>query len=465
MSIVSEIIGLGIGEETKGAWVEFLAKQTKAKYIWRKGGPQSGHHLVIDDSHEAMLSHFGAGVFQGIPTYVDMPIIPVELFIEAMQLEEEGIVDPLSLIIINASCLVVTPYHQAISRLQETLREKKKGTIGLGVGEAISDASDYPEFAIYAHELKKSQGSLESKIESIRLHLLSIAHTLIKNVSTLSEESQIEVDHLKNSDLVSEIAESYNLLSDLVHISYETFLDEILVGNTVIETSHGAQLHPRYGYIPHVTKIDPVGQDALKKLESHLFSGNLRRFGVCRAYSTRYGAGPFVVYDEKLSEQMREVHNTDNDWLGKFKKGPLDLVGIAYGIKICEEPDLDGIMVSFLDSLRDQTSWPVCIAYQYSGPETNLAPYFVICNGLITEIKFHQDDGSENHIDHQRRLTKLLWDCTPIILTLTSRDGLNLEETFITFVEQYLGLPIVAVAHGPRLSDRTIRPGYENCFV
>jgi len=465
MATVSEIIGLGIGEETKGAWVEFLSKLTQAGYVWRKGGPQSGHHLIIDNYTAAMLSHFGAGVFQGIPTYVDMPIIPVELFIEAQILEGLGIPNPLSLMAINASCIVATPYHQAISRLQETLREHKKGTIGLGIGEAIKDALKYPELKIIAHDLKLSQAELEEKVERVRLHYLGEAKSQVKNIESLSEESRLEVELLENSDLVTKIAQSYCLLATLVAIRYENFLDEVLSENSVIETSHGAQLHPRFGYLPHVTQVDPVGQDAIKRLKNHNFRGTLNRFGVFRSYSTRFGAGPLVAFDESVTQEEVEVHHQDDPWLGRFRKGHLDLVGLSYGIKICGEPSLTGLMISYLDSLEGKDSWRVCYAYRYDGDKADLEKYFEVKGGLITAIKLHPDDGSEGHLDHQRRLTELLWNCSPIFHTIFSEGGLSLEDTFIRFVEKYLGLPVVAVAHGPRLSDRKIRPGYENLFV
>lgn len=465
MATVSEIIGLGIGEETKGAWVEFLAKLTQAGYIWRKGGPQSGHHLIIDDYTAAMLSHFGAGVFQGIPTYVDMPIIPVELFIEAQILEGLGIPDPLSLMVINASCIVATPYHQAISRLHETLRKNKKGTIGLGVGEAIKDALKYPELKIIAHDLKLSQAQLEKKIECVRKHYLSESHSLVKNIEILSEESRLEIELLENSELVPEIAQSYCLLATLVTIRYENYLDEVISENSVIETSHGAQLHPRLGYVPHVTQIDPTGQDALRRLVNHNFRGTLNRFGVFRSYSTRFGAGPLVVFDETVTKDEIEIHHKDDPWLGRFRKGHLDLVGLAYGIKICGAPSLTGLMISYMDSLKGKDSWKVCVAYRYNGDKADLEKYFEIKGGQLTAIKLHPDNGTDSHLEHQKRLTELLWQCTPVFYPIYPRKDKNLEDTFIEFVEKYLGVPLVAVAYGPKMSDRHIRPGYEKLFA
>lgn len=461
MVVVSKIIGLGIGEETKGAWVEFLVQQTQAKHVWRKGGPQSGHHIVIDDQTQVMLSHFGSGVFQGIPTFVDMPIIPTELFVEAQKLESLGVANPLSLISINASCLVVTPYHQALSRLREIMRTKKKGTIGLGVGEAIKKAKLGPHLRITAHDLKLAKVDIEKKIEVLRRHLLDEALKLVFAHNSLPDSARIEINHLQNECLIPEIADSYILLSNLVSIEYEDQLDNIIAENIVVESSHGALLHPKYGYLPHVTQIDPTAQDANLKLKQHHFKGSIKQFGVIRSYSTRFGAGPLVTECETFPKHHKEAHNKDNDWLGRFRTGPLDLVGIKYGTKICGEPKLDGVMISYLDYLKDETSWPVCTSYIYTGTEPNISDFFEVVDGEIKEIRLH-DTAQADNTDHQVELTKLLSFCKPVITTIYPNEHLSLDESFISFVEEYLGIPVVATSHGPKISDRSLRSQHKN---
>lgn len=466
MSTVYEVIGLGIGEETKGAWVEFLAHHTNAQSVWRKGGPQSGHHLVLSDGRSVELSHFGAGVFVGLPTYIDMPIIPALLFEEALELEELGVHDPLSLISVHAGCLVVTPFHQAISRLREILRPRKKGTIGLGVGEAMSDSQLYPNLAIYAHDLPRlSEDELSQKILAIRDFYQNKADELTRDLPDISPDARIEIDHLHNDKLIREIAESYKLLSELITIRREDYLSILLQEDTIIEPSHGAQLHPRYGYLPHVTQIDPVAQDALQRLQKHNHRGEVRRFGVFRSYSTRFGAGPFVAYDESVTAREHEVHNTDCDWLGKFRMGNLDLVGLAYGIKICGEPSLSGLMISFFDSLTGKDSWNVCTAYRFLGKCDDLDEYFDIQNDLIVGIKFHQDDGTDTQLKRQHRLTELLFQCEPVCETIFPQEGLSLQQSFVKFIEKKLSLPVVAVAFGPRPDDRYLVAGYEHLFI
>src|SRR4030043_1443185 len=88
--------GIVLGEEAKGNTVQALVRKLKAHTVWRSGGWQGGHHIKHDDGREIALSFFGAGVFEGADTYLKhMVISPVELFQEAIQLENLGLSNPL----------------------------------------------------------------------------------------------------------------------------------------------------------------------------------------------------------------------------------------------------------------------------------------------------------------------------------------------------------------------------------
>lgn len=464
MPKIYETIGLGIGEETKGAWAEYLANITQAKYIWRKGGPQSGHHVTNNGPTAIMLSQFGAGTLQGIPTLVDMPVIPTKLIHEALKLEDQGVSDPLSLIKLNASSIIVTPYHQAISRLREILRPVKRGTIGLGVGDAMRDVKVNPEIVIRVVELDLPITVIERKIEAVRISKLSQALKMTCHLGDLPGEVQVELDLLGNSDLSHELAKTFALLASQVTIVYEDYLDEVLKANVVIETSHGALLHPRYGFVPHVTQIDPTGQDALKRAENHGYKGQICRLGVLRVYGTRFGAGPFVTYNEEVTTEFLETDQGDDPWLGKFRKGYLDIVSLKYAIKVCGAPGLSGLLVSFMDALNGKKEWKVCTGYRYLGTKTNLDKYFVLEGDVIREIKFRPDDGSDGYLAEQAELTQLLFDCVGELETITASENISLEDAFTCFLENKLRLPIVALSYGPGMKDKSLRPGYENFF-
>lgn len=471
MKEIIAIAGLGAGEETKAGSVQWSAIQINAHTILRSGGCQSGHHVTAEDGRQQMFSHFGSGTLDGVKTHlIDMVINPVALFNEAIELEGKGVKNPFDLITIDENCLTITPFNGAISRIREVLlKDRKKGTIGMGVGDAIKDSIN-PNLSIRAGDFLKDEKELVAKVEAIRQHKLKQALELIKNEpDNLPKRVVSDLEILNNQDLVKTTVESYKYAADLFKIVSSDYLDEILTqdGGIVCEASHGALLHPRYGFLPHTTQIDPTGQNVLNTLKEHNYSGRIVRLGVSRCYMTRHGAGPLVSYSEEMTKSIHETHNnSDNDWLGEFRNGNYDIVAMKYAIEISGgRPSFNGLKISYMDVLSERSEWQVCEGYQYYGFASDLDRYFETKNGIITEIKVHSDIDKQEHENHQLRLTELLKECQPILKTLKSTPEKTLEQVFLEYVEEKIQLPVVAVGYGPKASDRKVRPGYESLFA
>jgi len=460
------VTGIALGEETKGNTVQSLVREFNAHTVWRSGGWQGGHHITHDDGREAALSFYGAGVFEGAKTYLNhMVISPAELFHEALELEEKGIPDALDLITISQDCLSTTPFHSAISRTREILRgNNKKGTIGKGVGEAIKDSVN-PELAIRARDFK-DKAKIERVAENIRKLKLSTAEKLIANHSgPIPNEVYGELEILKNEKLVKLIADASSYLADMVNITDDSYLENLLAqkGSIINEVSHGVLHHPWYGFIPHVTQIDPTSKNVIETVRKQNYQGNINRIGVVRSYMTRHGAGPLVSFNRDMTRSIKETHNNAaNDWLGEFIVGNFDIIALNYALSICRETKaLDGLVVSYLDVLMQNNDWQICEAYEYTGNEKDLANYFHLDNGKIVGIKLHPDTKNEAHYQHQLRLTQLLKECRPILKTITPEPNKSLEDTFISFVESKLEIPVVGKAYGPKIKDRPFLESFD----
>lgn len=456
--------GLGRGEETKGNTVQWLVRLLKAHTVWRSGGWQGGHHIEHDDGREAALSFYGAGVFEGAQTHLaHMVISPVELCGEAFELEEKGILNPLSRITVDENCLVTVPFHRAISRITEIARwEDKKGTVGLGVGNALRDSWN-PEISIRAGELGDHSLMLQ-KIEAIRRLKLSQAQELMGKCSreqfTLIEP---EIALLHDEALVRITAEAFFIFPKLVQITDDRFLADLLSrpGSIVNEVSHGALHHPWYGDIPYVTQIDPTSQDVLSTVMSHNYKGEIVRIGVIRSYMTKHGGmGPFVTFSNDLTRQLSESHNNvATEWLGQFQNGFFDTVSLRYVLKFAGAiRSFDGLVLSFLDILRERSEWQVCEAYEYVGEADDVGRFFEIKNRKIVGIKVHPNDRDQAHYQYQFRLTQLLKDCRPVLRTLRSTSEKSLETVFIEYVEAQLGIPVLGKAYGPKIAEKELTP-------
>lgn len=454
------VTGMGLGEDSKGAWVEFVTEQLGAHTVIRSGGPQSCHHLVRPEGSIG-LSHYGCGVFNHAKTHLVAPIIPTSLFDEAVALEAMGVANPFDVVTIDGNCLAVLPFYGAMSRLREILRSEKKGTVGLGVGEAITDSVKFPDLAIRAFEFGRED--LVDKIDKVYRLKLSQAEDLLRSFGgTMPPSVYPELRVLADIKLPRLIAESYRLTAELFRITGSDQIDRILAepGTVVSEASHGTLHHPRFGFVPHVTQIDPTAGEIRQLLSDRGYGGKVVRLGTCRSFIVRYGAGPLVSFDETMTREIEEAHNPDNEWLGKVRKGPLDLVAVKYSIKICGW--VDGLLVSHLDVMNRYHDWPVCVAYRYDGNAADLDGYFEVVAGLITGIKLHSD--GPGHYEHQLRLTQMLNHCQPVVVKLAATNSQTLEEVFIGYVESELGIPVMAVARGPKATDRKVREGWGQLF-
>src|SRR5436853_217291 len=59
-------VGLGFGDEGKGATVDFLARHYEAALVVRYcGGSQAGHNVELPDGRRHTFSQFGAGTLAG----------------------------------------------------------------------------------------------------------------------------------------------------------------------------------------------------------------------------------------------------------------------------------------------------------------------------------------------------------------------------------------------------------------
>lgn len=473
--VIAIVTGIQIGEESKGAAVEWLTQELNAHTVIRNGGCQAGHHIVTKDGKEQQFSHFGCGTFEEAQTYLrDMVIEPVRLFEEALELEAKGISDPFSVVTIDENCISITPFHGALSRLKEISRgDNKKGTIGMGVGDAVKDSLQRPHLTIRAKDFSHSNTELEAKVEAIRQTKLEEARLLLSTSEHLQllESVRTEVELLEDKSMVATVVNSFHYLAELVKIVDQNHMDEILQkkGAIVTEPSHGALLHP-FAFPPHTTQVDPTSKDLISDLKERSHNKQIIRLGVGRSYMTRHGAGPLMSFDRKMTDEIQETHNAANgwanEWLGEFRVGHYDLIATKYALEIAGGPkSFDGLMISFLDVITKQDKWGVVESYTYEGEATDLNLFFNLDDSnKIVGIKPHPDTRDKAHMDHQLRLTELLKDCKPVVSYLYPTAGKSLETVFLEYVETNTSIPVVAISRGPKAEDREKTPAWDQLF-
>src|SRR5881275_2533543 len=107
-------VGLGFGDEGKGAAVDFLCRRLGADLVVRYcGGSQAGHNVELPDGRRHTFSQFGAGTLapHRPRTYLGPNVVidPPALLREGRHLVEVmGVGDPFALLTAHPRCLVTT---------------------------------------------------------------------------------------------------------------------------------------------------------------------------------------------------------------------------------------------------------------------------------------------------------------------------------------------------------------------
>lgn len=321
------VVGLGFGDESKGATVDFLAHQHSAGLVVRyNGGAQAAHHVVTPDGRMHCFSQFGAGTFSGARTHLSqyVRVHPQMLQQEAKHLVQLGESNILDRITIDPNCLITTPFHEKYS--QEIARTHKRGTCGIGVGETLRYAEKSPLGAIYASDLS------HPKVLRAKLEIMS--------------------KHYKRTWDLTPLITYYRWFADNVNIAP---MPTLTAHDTVIlEGAQGVLLDTEFGFKPYVTSSITTTENAQKLLREHGYPGTVETVGCLRMYATRHGVGPFPTEDATLNN-LPERHNTPNEYQGTMRRGWFDLELTQHAIDI--NGGVSWIAMSHLDYWNMRSHW------------------------------------------------------------------------------------------------------------
>lgn len=349
------VAGLAFGDEGKGTTVEYLVRQHNAKLVVRyNGGPQAGHNVVLSNGIHHTFSQFGSGSFvNGVRTHLSrfMLVNPLNMELEAWHLRSEcGISDIWERTTVDGDCIIITPMHKAVNRLEELARGvHKHGTCGQGVGRAREDHLQYGDRVLFAKDLADPK-VLREKLQFI----LDISRKQAEPFASLPPCKTL-VEVLYTFDAVSFCMSAYkHWPAKVVDGSY---LPDLLSKTecSVFEGAQGMMLDEKWGTAPHNTWTDCTFNNAIELIKD---TCAIERVGVLRAYFTRHGAGPFPTENFDLTARLTEEHNCNDGWQGQFRCGHLDVMTVKYALSV--SGGVDFIVLTNLD--RDewftvQTPW------------------------------------------------------------------------------------------------------------
>jgi adenylosuccinate synthase len=400
-------VGLGFGDEGKGASVDYLTRHFEADLVIRYcGGSQAGHNVQIPDGRRHTFSQFGAGILAPTRprTYLGPHVIidPPAMVREAQHLTELGVPDPARLLIIHPHCLVTTSWLKLLNQLRELARgDAKHGSCGQGIGETRSYWLKYGADSVFASDLR-DLSVLRQKLELQRQRALLECQDLLERVS---------------DDILEELGIWDRNAEDVACELNAALLDGVVIDapvppyrTAIFEGAQGVLLDEFRGFHPYTTWNTVTPHHAWELVQQMDVEG-IAVIGVTRAYSTRHGEGPLPTFSPELTARLQDAGNPWNRWQGRLRCGWLDLPLLRYAAAVAGP--LDGIVVNHLDQITENESL-VCEAYRNVTLSPARAPNLAWQGRLTQQLNLAEPVLVPTPRDHMVRSLSMI---APVVLT------------------------------------------------
>lgn len=409
------IVGAQWGDEAKGKLVDVLGSE--ASMVVRYSGGNNAGHTVIVSGEEFKFHLIPAGILHPGVTAIlggGMVIDPKSLLTELDRTREKR--SQLGTLKISASAHVVLPYHAILDTLEESARgENKIGTTARGIGPAYQDKVG--RFGIRMADFVHPE-RFRKRLQEV----LAYKNTLL--VALGGEPLEFEPIAEEYSAYAARIKEFVTDTDVLVATAVEA-------GERVLfEGAQGTFLDLDCGTYPYVTSSHPVAGGAClgtgigpRRIDAVL--------GVCKAYTTRVGSGPFPteLLDE-TGEWIRQHGKEFGTTTGRGRRcGWLDLPILKHSSRL---NSLSGWVVTRLDVLAGFESVKVCTGYRLGGQEVTGVPQDTVALEQVEPI-YRELPGWSGDLRSART-----WDDLP-----------PTAQSYLEFLEEYTGTPIAAISVGP----------------
>jgi len=357
-------IGIQWGDEGKGKIVDLLAPDVDVVARFQ-GGPNAGHTLVLSDK-KTVLNHIPSGILHedtlcliGNGTVVD----PKRL-VEEMDMLIEACIPVTERLKISERCQLILPYHRSLDAAREVAKGKAKiGTTGKGIGPCYEDKTARRGIRL----VDLTSDDLDERIDAN----LEYVNFMLVEYLKAAPVSRMEVDAML--DLARE--RLLPLAADVPLILQR----RIKAGDSILyEGAQGSMLDVDHGTYPFVTSSNTVAGAALAGLG--VGPGQVDAvLGICKAYTTRVGAGPFPteLYNAEGMEcpsgkHMAEKGNEFGSTTGRPRRtGWFDGVVVQHAVRI---NGVTGLAITKMDVLDGLEEVKLCVAYELDGERLESVP-------------------------------------------------------------------------------------------
>lgn len=284
------LLGIQWGDEGKGKIVDLLSRYSDV-VVRFQGGANAGHTIVVG-GQKIVLHLIPSGVLhEGKYCVIGNGVVfDPEVFVkEIAELKSLGYLKDDSRLLISGMAHLIMPYHKKLDILRESKGKEKIGTTGRGIGPAYEDKMG--RIGIRIVDLLNEK-IFKKKVEEN----LKIKNFIIKEY--YGEEGFNLKDILELYDGYRNVLKKY--VSDTV-----TFLHKCIAeGKSILfEGAQGTHLDVDHGTYPYVTSSNTVAGNIMSGSGVPPFAIH-KIVGVCKAYTTRVGEGPFPT---ELKDEVGEI--------------------------------------------------------------------------------------------------------------------------------------------------------------
>jgi adenylosuccinate synthase len=411
------IVGAQWGDEGKGKITDLLAERADA-VVRFQGGNNAGH-TIVRKGVEWKFHLIPSGIlYPGKRCIIGNGVVvdPKVLIGEIHSLRVRGI--DISGLKVSANAHVIMPYHLLLDRAGEArLGKLQIGTTRRGIGPCYADKA--ARLGIRVQDMldeKILKKKITAALEPNRLALRPYELDPALDLHTMTEE------YLTYGRQLSEyIADTSRLVWD------------ILGANQLVlfEGAQGAMLDIDHGTYPFVTSSNPVAGAAC--VGAGVGPRDIDEiWGVCKAYTTRVGAGPFPTeLDNETGEAIRELGGEYGTTTGRPRRtGWLDLVALRYAARL---NTLSALAITKLDVLSGLDRLMVCT--RYLGEEGAVFDDFPYHQSVLhhavgdfTELESWNEDIGECRSEED--------------LPQAARD-------YLAYIADFINVPVALVGVGP----------------
>ncbi|MFA5756603.1 MAG: adenylosuccinate synthase, partial [Smithellaceae bacterium] len=309
------VVGTQWGDEGKGKIVDLytLEADVVARF---QGGNNAGHTIVVKGKttilhlipsgilHDHKICIIGNGV-----------VFDPKVFLQELkELKEGGIFPSSTKLYVSEKTHVIMPYHRSLDQAREARNSGKKiGTTGRGIGPAYEDK--VARTGVRVGDLYEP-GLLLEKVR----HSLEEKNFLFKNF--------FGVEPLDPKTVADEYLEYAEKIRPYVADTSLILAGEIQKGKKILfEGAQGCHLDIDHGTYPYVTSSNTVSGNAA--CGSGVGPGAISRVvGICKAYTTRVGEGPFPTeLKDAVGDHLQKVGQEFGATTGRKRRcGWLDMV-------------------------------------------------------------------------------------------------------------------------------------------